>query len=555
MIHSLRSSKLQKHIITTLLLAIFSLQSFAQLKEFEVSEMPRPDVPVVQANSQFSDDALLLIYSTIESLEIRSSLGAIDKVSFNASASRYEVLVKPVKQMLFAAKAGFIEAKIATLNPNPKDVYYFRVEEKKIEVVTDSEPGKISINSEPPGADIYLNGFKVADKTPFTFELNSGTTKIKLKKKKYEDFDTTVVIQSAKSSVLSTKLNSNFLFLNVSSEPSGAIVRIDGVELGKTPLSKEIDLSNKLQRGLKTLRIEVDGYEEIVEQISYVPSTTPIERNFELKKLKASFSIKSTPQGASVYIDGIYKGITPYTGSKDYGNYEVYVQLDEYRPSEKKQLMLSQDGIKQLDFTLRPLPNPDEEAEIASQNENEVKIGNQIWKASNLNTDRFRNGDLIPVVVSAEEWKRVCENKQPAWCYYDDDSKNGDKYGRLYNWYAVADARGLCPVGWHVPSDAEWTLLINYLGGDSAAGEKMRSTNGWKNNGNGTNQSAFSGLPAGIRGGDGVFYGVGDYGFCWSSTEDDPDFALFLILFDTDVNGYQSSGDKQSGFSVRCLRD
>jgi uncharacterized protein (TIGR02145 family) len=526
----------------------------AQLREFTIAEMPRPEVAVVQANAQFPDDALVLVYAAIEGLEFRSSLGAIDKQTYNSSASRYELLLKPVKQMLFAAKAGFIEAKITTLNPNPKDVYYFRVEEKKEEPIPDALPGKFSINSEPPGADIYLNGYKVADKTPFTFELNSGTTKIKLKKKKYEDFDTTVVIQSAKTIDLSAKLNSSFLFLNVSSEPSGAIVRIDGVELGKTPLSKEIDLSNKLQRGLKTLQIEADGYEEIVEQISYVPSTTPVERNFELKKLKASFSITSKPAGASVYIDGIYKGITPYTGSKEYGNYEVYVQLDEYRPSEKKQLMLSQDGIKQLDFTLRPLPNPDEEAAIASQSENEVKIGNQIWMAANLNTDRFGNGELIQEAVRAAEWKRAGENKQPAWCYYDNDSKNGDKYGRLYNWYAVADARGLCPVGWHVPIDAEWTLLINYLGGETAAGEKMKSANGWKSNG--TNESAFSGLPGGYRGSlDGAFSDIGNYGYWWSSSEFSTANAMIRDLFY--YTGYADRDFSYGlhGFSVRCLRD
>ena len=159
----------------------------AQLREFAIAEMPRPEVAVVQANAQFPDDALVLVYAAIEGLEFRSSLGAIDKQTYNASASRYELLMKPVKQMLFAAKAGFIEAKITTLNPNPKDVYYFRVEEKKEEPIPDALPGKLSINSEPSGADIYLNGFKVADKTPFTFELNSGTTKIKLKKKKFED--------------------------------------------------------------------------------------------------------------------------------------------------------------------------------------------------------------------------------------------------------------------------------------------------------------------------------------------------------------------------------
>jgi hypothetical protein len=132
--------------------------------------MLSPEVAVVQANTQFTDDALLLIYTTIEGLDFRSSLGAIDKVSYNSTATRYEVLVKPVKQMIFVAKSGFIENKVSTLNPNPKEVLYFKVEEKKDLTSKESLPGKLSINTEPSGADIYLNGFKVADKTPFTFD-------------------------------------------------------------------------------------------------------------------------------------------------------------------------------------------------------------------------------------------------------------------------------------------------------------------------------------------------------------------------------------------------
>jgi hypothetical protein len=170
-------------LLTFLLFLICASSLKAQLKEFEISELPRPEVPVVQANAQFSDDALLLIYTTIENLDFRSSLGAIDKVSYNSTATRYEVLIKPVKQMIFVAKAGFIENKISTLNPNPKEVLYFKVEEKKEEIIKEMLPGKLSVNSDPSGADIYLNGFKVADKTPFTFDLNSGSTKVKLKKK------------------------------------------------------------------------------------------------------------------------------------------------------------------------------------------------------------------------------------------------------------------------------------------------------------------------------------------------------------------------------------
>ena len=96
-----------------------------------------------------------------------------------------------------------------------------------------------------------------------------------------------------------------------------------------------------------------------------------------------------------------------------------------------------------------------------------VKIGNQEWMSDNLNVDHFRNGDIIPEVKSKDDWKEAGKNGQPAWCYYENDPKNGEKYGKFYNWYAVNDPRGLAPEGWHVPSDGEWTEMINFLDADN----------------------------------------------------------------------------------------
>lgn len=94
-----------------------------------------------------------------------------------------------------------------------------------------------------------------------------------------------------------------------------------------------------------------------------------------------------------------------------------------------------------------------------------VRVGTQVWSNRNMNVSFFRNGDLIPQARTNEEWNRARENKQPAWCFYENDPANGVKYGKLYNWYAVNDPRGLAPVGYHIPSNAEWTILVNYLGG------------------------------------------------------------------------------------------
>jgi uncharacterized protein (TIGR02145 family) len=186
---------------------------------------------------------------------------------------------------------------------------------------------------------------------------------------------------------------------------------------------------------------------------------------------------------------------------------------------------------------------------------NEVTIGKQVWMSENLNVDKFRIGDPIPEAKTIEEWKKAKENKQPAWCYYDNDPANGAKYGKLYNWYAVNDARGLAPKGWHIPTDAEWTLLTDHLGGMDIASTKMKSTSGWWDNRNGTNSSGFSGLPGGYRYFDGLFFPIGEYGYWWSSTEDDTRnaWSRYLGFNNRGVNRYDNF--KEEGLSVRCLRD
>ena len=198
--------------------------------------------------------------------------------------------------------------------------------------------------------------------------------------------------------------------------------------------------------------------------------------------------------------------------------------------------------------------------EKAAATSNEVTIGKQVWMAQNLNVDTFRNGDPIPEVKTKEEWEKAGNNKQPAWCYYDNDPANGKKYGKLYNWYAVNDSSGLAPKGWHVPSDEEWTILTDFLGGEKVAGTKMKSKSGWQENGNGTNESGFSGLPGGSCGINGDFSNVGGGGGWWSSseynTEENNTTDAWVRLMDySRGSAYRIYGNKKEGFSVRCLRD
>ena len=183
-----------------------------------------------------------------------------------------------------------------------------------------------------------------------------------------------------------------------------------------------------------------------------------------------------------------------------------------------------------------------------------VTIGTQVWMTKNLNVSTFRNGDPIPEAKTNEEWKQAGDNKQPAWCYYNNDPKNGGKYGKLYNCYAVNDPRGIAPVGYHVPSDAEWTKLADFLGSD--AGKKMKSASGWYQSGNGTNSSGFSGLPGGRCDDDGRrFHNFGNFGNWWSSTEEGKYDAWYCSLGYYNPLFFLEYNGKFLGMSVRGIKD
>ena len=272
-------------------------------------------------------------------------------------------------------------------------------------------------------------------------------------------------------------------------------------------------------------------------------------------------------------------------------------------------------GFGQGGFTGVPISNNNP---IIERTKLLVSIGTQIWMSKNLDVSTFRNGDTIPEAKTNEEWKAADDNKQAAWCYYDNKAANGTKYGKLYNWYAVNDERGLAPVGWHVPTDQEWTVLSTFLGGEDVAGEKIKmsplygptkisyvdqggyyeqnwvscsncevasakykeicpsckgmggksvqgkfipktkgkvETKGENSGWNGTNNSGFSGLPGGYRTSSGSFDFVGAYGDWWSASE-----VYGYSAWNRELSGsysgiFRSNGDKYLGFSVRCVEN
>ena len=180
-----------------------------------------------------------------------------------------------------------------------------------------------------------------------------------------------------------------------------------------------------------------------------------------------------------------------------------------------------------------------------------IKIGKQVWMTKNLDVDTYRNGDPIPEVQSPEEWATL---KTGAWCYYYNKLENGEKYGKLYNWYAVNDPRGLAPEGFHVPSDKEWQQMCANLDNEEV-GARVKAKKGWKENRAATNETRFSALPGGYRVYDGSFIYEGSNANFWSSTPSKNDKAWGRTLKYNYVDMGRDDGSMNSGLSVRCIQD
>ena len=198
-----------------------------------------------------------------------------------------------------------------------------------------------------------------------------------------------------------------------------------------------------------------------------------------------------------------------------------------------------------------------------------VIIGNQEWMGEDLKVTHYHEGTAISLVEGTSAWDAL-SNTDKAYCYYNNSSANGDTYGALYTWAAAMNGaasssinpsgvQGVCPDDWHLPSDAEWTELTDYLGGTSVAGGKLKETGTthWNSPNTGaTNSSGFTALPGGYRHHDGGFHTLGDHAYFWNATESENSYAWYreLDYKDSDV-GSGGSNYKTFGRSVRCLKD
>ena len=189
---------------------------------------------------------------------------------------------------------------------------------------------------------------------------------------------------------------------------------------------------------------------------------------------------------------------------------------------------------------------------------NTVKIGTQVWMAENLKTTKFSDAKEIPLVLNSGTWGTLTT---PAYCWYNNDEA-GTKttYGALYNWYTISTGN-LCPSGWHIPDNSEWTILTDYLGGAEIAGGKLKEAGlaHWSSPNTGaTDEVYFTGLPGGARGGTGDFANIGNYGYWWTADGHsvDPEYAWgFVLSYNTAAVIRADYYYKRDGFSVRCVKD
>ena len=184
-----------------------------------------------------------------------------------------------------------------------------------------------------------------------------------------------------------------------------------------------------------------------------------------------------------------------------------------------------------------------------------LNIGKQVWMGENLRTTKLNNGKAIPLVTDDNKWRPL---KTPAYCWYNNDERNKDPYGALYNGYTVMTGQ-ICPEGWHVPTDGEWAALADFLGNESTAGDKLKEsgTAHWKNIfSKATNDYDFTALPAGVRYYSGTFPLFGDsYAVWWSATRYSPTEAGTRGLHDSSSRFWKGYDDLGSGHSIRCIKD
>lgn len=349
-----------------------------------------------------------------------------------------------------------------------------------------------------------------------------------------------------------------------------------------------------------SMKYRIEGYLAIDKSVDLI-----LLKVIGLNRIPLKIATSSVSPGQKVYVigspkglpatisDGIVSGLRDFEGFKliqitapispgssggpvldakgeligvSVGQYKEGQNLNFAIPKSYLELLLSHKTVDPLSITaLYGLTSSFTDARDG-QTYKTVKVGNQIWMAENLNATQLNDGtsiSLIPAVSDLSFWVNL---STPGYYWYNNDPAYKYTYGALYNWFTVNTGR-LCPDGWHVPSDREWTELTDYLGGEGVAGNKLRETGTihWENNNSGANnESGFNALPGGFRKADGSFEGIGFVGGWWSSTEYGirtssngyRTLGIWYRLVGTGISSvFRSDNLRQCGYSIRCVRD
>ncbi|TVR38393.1 MAG: PEGA domain-containing protein [Cryomorphaceae bacterium] len=336
-----------KFIIIILGILMASSATLAQLNEFSVTELPAPEASVVQANTKYPDNALLLIYSDLEGLQFRSSMGAINQQSYNTTANRYEVFCSPVKQMVFVAKPGFMERRVTTINPQPKDVFYYKVEEV---LTTSDERGTLSITSNPPQIRIILNDLELAERTPFSQRLPTGTHRVVLQKERYIELDTALQIHKDQERFLHVNLKPIWANLSVRAMPENSEIVLNQQVKGQGDY-QATGPEDGLDPGIYQLKVQLEKHYPFETQLTLASGMDSV-LNIHLKPITGWLQIDSEPSGATIRIDGQQVGNTPYREQRLIGKYHIELQKGGHLETEKS-IVVNENAESKENFRLK----------------------------------------------------------------------------------------------------------------------------------------------------------------------------------------------------------
>ncbi|MCC5935470.1 MAG: PEGA domain-containing protein [Balneolales bacterium] len=608
-------------LLSTFILS-FSPQSAVQaqgqeLRRMEVERVASNRVAVFQNYHEF---AAVMIESSIPGLQIDSNLEIVADLSEPASGV-YRVIVHPYRQTLYLRAPGYMEARVNTGVIQARQVIEFTAEPQArsrnlISVIFNVQPtdavlfvdgqqtpinetvqlpaGTAEIQLEREGYRTLEDAAEISERNiSFTYRMEEidivpvrirsnvegarvtidgmdrgetdrtgtralfmypGTYSVQVSQTGYVSQTLPVQVSETGENLFIVNLVRNIGELALSVAPADATVLINRETYTGQSLIE-------LAPGRYRLEIAKEHYEPHSESID-IALNQRLSRNITLEAHTGSMQFSVTPNDARVQLlDESGRLVNEWTGIQlirglKAGRYVMRVSAEGHQSADQM-INIFKDQVLEIDKVLiegnicgEPI------TDIDGNSYNTVQIGRQCWMAENLNTSRYRDGSEIPNVRSNNQWT---VQRNGAWAYYENDLSNGQFFGKLYNWFAVTDRRGLCPEGWRVPSDADWTALEDYLGGRNVAGDKLkeRGTQHWRSANTGaTNESGFSALPGGWRSDfNGAFGGMGSDGYWWSSSEGLASDSWSRRLGHGNAMVSRNYNFKRVGFSVRCVGD